>query len=524
MEAVSAILQSWSDIFSDPAALYNSSRAVSESLKILLLPFVIALALLWRWLPIKPAKIALVVLLVLSTVNYARWGPQLVTERVDTYDVFHYYLNSKYFDELGYYDLYPAAIVVDHENDGPYFREGRQYLAQNAAGHGMRPIAHALEQGEKVKREKFTPERWAAFTHDVLYLQRVERGFSAKLWRQMIQDHGYNGTPPWTTLARPLASVVPVESVKLLCYIDLGLLAGALGATAWAFGGPVAGWLWLFFMLSYSGRWPTITWSYLRYDYICALLFGLALIKKRRYFLAGVMTGWSASMRLFPAMWMYGPAMKGLFGLLRGVVRKPLLVLAGGFLIAVAVLQGLSVVDMGAAPIRVHFENMVDHNSTAQLSSRRIGLALALPFVPGDDVPKYIEDARKEKIEAQKPLRFALAGAVMLLLGWALRSAEDEEAYAVGFIPFFLLTTASYYYYIARATLVVMHAADLSRWRNRIGLAWLLGLELITLGAEIAFPGHRVLLIGNLAWGLAIYTAGLTVWMLVESHRRSQSS
>ncbi len=527
MEILSALLESWSEILSDPASLYNCSRGVSESLKTLILPFGILLALGWRYIPERLASRTLLVLVVLSTLNYARWGERTIMEKVDVYDLSHYYLNSRYFDELGYYDLYPAMILADHSNDGPYFRDGNKYMAQNAAGHGIKPISHALQRGQWVRDNQFSPERWEQFQHDALYIQREIPGFSDKLWREMIQDHGYNGTPPWTTLARPLSSIVPVESIKLLGFLDLGLLAAATGATAWAFGAPTAGWLWIFLMCGYSTRWPTITWSYLRYDYISALIFGMALIKKGRYLLAGVMTGWAATMRLFPAMWLYGPGMKGLVGLTglglkERVVRRPLLVLAGGFLLGVGVLQGIAVADLGAEQVQVHFENMIDHNSSEQLSSRRIGLALALPYYPGQDVPKYIEAERKEKIEAQKPLRFGIAAGVMLLLGFGLRSARDEETYAVGFIPFFLLTTASYYYYVARATLIIMHGADLSKWRNRIGLAWLLGLEWFMNMAETVWPGERVLAVGGLAWGIAIYTVGLTIWLLVESRHAQE--
>ena len=47
MEVFSDLLASWSEILSDPRDLYNSSRAVSESLKALILPIAMLLALLW---------------------------------------------------------------------------------------------------------------------------------------------------------------------------------------------------------------------------------------------------------------------------------------------------------------------------------------------------------------------------------------------------------------------------------------------------------------------------------------------
>jgi hypothetical protein len=261
-------------------------------------------------------------------------------------------------------------------------------------------------------------------------------------------------------------------------------------------------------------RWPTITWAFLRYDYVAGMLVALALVKKGRYFLAGVLTGYAATLRFFPAMWLYGPGAKGLASLPK-VVHRQLLVLLAGFVIGAGALQGLAAATLGAEVVKVHLENMEDHNSSEQLSSRRIGLALALPY-RGEILPKNIEKARKALIEDQKPIRFAIAGAVMLLLGWALRKVDDDEAYAYGFVPFFLLTTASYYYYVARVTLVAMHASRLDRPKHAVGLAWLVGLELWTNWAETTWPDHRVFLIGSLAWGLCGYVALITGWTLLE--------
>lgn len=487
------------------------TREVSEAFKVWLALGGVGLAVAWRWLPLKAARTLLVLLTVVAGLNYARWGPKLALEKVDTYDLLHYYLNAKYFDELGYYDLYPALILADHQANGPYYDEGNKYLAQDERGHAVRSIDHAISRGEVVRAEKFTDESWAAFKHDATYLQRSIKGLNDELWRQLIQDHGFNGTTVWTLVARPFALLVPVEQVKWLCHIDVLLLAGGLGMVAWAYGGATALWGALFLFLSYSGRWPTYSWAFLRYDWLAGLLAGMALLKKGRPFLAGVVTAYAATLRLFPAMWMYGPGAKGLFGLLEKKVHKPLLVLLGGFLVGAAVLQGAAIVAFGVEPAKVHLENMTDHNSAEQLSSRRIGLALALPY-KGDLLPKNISKEIKRTVDEQKPLRFAIAGVVMLVLGFGLRRARDDESFAFGFLPFFLLTTASYYYYIARITLIVLHASDLKKPKHVFGLAWLVGLELFSNWAETRYEGHRVFLVGSLAWGLTVYSVVMAAW------------
>jgi len=536
VDALLEVLHRIGRILGDPGHLYNTGRTVSEVLKIPILGLAIVLALIWRFLPKKTANMALLVLTLVATVNYSRWGPKVWVEKIDAYDLVHYYLNAKYFDEIGYYDLYPAAILVDHNNGGPHFNEGPRYLAQDDDGHSFRSIDHAVRQGRRA-RERFTPERWAEFEGDVLWLQRESNAFTDKLWRQMLQDHGFNGTPAWTVVARPLAQLIPVQSIKILCFIDVFLLIGATLLIGWAYGRSTGVWLWLFLVTTYSTRWPTFSWSYLRYDYIAALIAGMAMLKKGRPFAAGLFTGWAAAMRLFPLMWLYGPGMKGLFGLLHKRVDRKLLALALGTLVSVAVLEGAAMVSMGPAQVGVHFENMLDHNSAEQLSSRRIGMAMALPYVGpfGPQYvpppvrrskkrtervlgPRFIEPGRKKLVKSQKTLRYGIAGVVMLLLGWGLRKSEDDEAYAFGFIPLFLLTTASYYYYVARATLIILHAADLKKTRNQVGLVMLLLIEMFSNYAATIHAEYRVYLIGNVAWGLCLYTAVMATWFIVESH------
>lgn len=493
------------------------SRAVTEGIKIWLVVGAIGLAVAWRWLPLRAARGLLVALTLTAGLNYNRWGPDLALRHYDAYDLIHYYLNAKYFEELGYYDLYPAAILADHSNGGPFFKEGDRYMDQDSSGHAIKGIDTALARG-RLARQRFTPERWEQFEHDLLYLQREPGNLSDKLWRQMIQDHGYNGTPVWTVIARPLASLVPVEHLKWLCSLDLVLLTGALLFVGATYGAAPALWVVFFLAVSYSTRWPTITWAFLRYDWLAALLVGMTLVRRGRMLWAGLLTGYAATLRLFPLMWLFGPAAQGVWGLFGRRIDRPLVRLALGCLLGLAGLQAVAVASLGTEQAVVHFENMLDHNRAEQLSSRRIGLATALPF-RGDLLPKNLSTEIKAVIADQKPLRLGLAGLLLLALGVGSRRLRNDEAYALGFLPFFLLTTASYYYFVARATLILAHAADLRRPRNVVGLVLLLGLEGFSNWAETAHPDHRVFLIGGLSWGLCLYTVVMAVWLLVEALR-----
>lgn len=504
-------------------------RGTTERLKIGLAAGGAVLALAWAVLPRRFAQNALVLLALLASLNYARWGPASFRERIDAYDVLHYYINAKYFDELGYYDLYPAVMLADLENDGPFFDGGPVYMAQDADGHAKQPIAHAIARGRVVKADRFTDARWAAFTHDTLYLMR-EVGCREKtpkgectaelndgLWRQLIQDHGFNGTTVWTMIAEPITRVVPIEYLKWLGHIDTVLVIAAIASVAWAYDGTAALFTLLWLAVSYSTRWPYLSWVLLRYDWLAGLVLATSLLKKGRPFLAGLFAGWSATLRFFPAMWMWGPFGKGIAGLFRRTVHKPLLVLAAGFLVSVGVLQGAALATYGPEPARVHFENMLDHNDPMQLSSRRIGLAQAISQQEQGRLHKFITTRQKKLIEEQKPLRYGLGLGLMVLLAAGLRRSGDDEAYAWGFVPFYLLTTASYYYYQARITLAVVHAGDLGRWRHRVGLALLFLLEAFSNFAAVYEGTMRMVLIGNLAQGFLLYVVFGIVMLHVEA-------
>ncbi len=524
-----------------PQIVYDSSRNVTEGWKIWFALAALVVIGRWQFFEDRPRRWFLGFLTVLCLVNYARWGPKSTVERVDAYDMVHYYLNTKYMDELGYWDLYACAILADHENGGPRFKkQGPVYMAQDEAGHKLQPIGHAIARGKKVRADKFTPERWEQFEHDFLYLQRDIRGFtrwhnpeaippsfSNDLWKQMIQDHGFNGTPAWTLVARPIASVVPVEAIKLLGFLDLFLFMAAVGAVVWAYGGTAGMITVIWLATTYSMRWPTLTWAFLRYDYVCMLIIATAMLKKNAHAWAGVATAYAATGRFFPALWMWGPFMKGVSGLVRGKVSKPLLFMAAAFLIGVVALQAGAAARFGPSQVQSHFENMMDHNDPLQLSSRRIGMALGLTHKlagPTDleRLPRLLSKERKQVIADQKPVRLVIAGVFLLIMGWGLRRLRDDEAFGFGFLPFFLLTTASYYYYVARATLVVIHAGDLDKSRNRVGLVLLFSMEVFCNYAARMHGSNRMFLIGYLSWLMMAYALVMCAYVMWESSQAEE--
>ncbi len=501
---------------------FEQTRATSEAIKVVLVAGAIGLVWAWRRLSPTLATRLLVVLVLASGINYMRYSPNVFLKQLDAYDLVHYYLGAKYFDELGYFDLYPAMLLVDVEH-GPYNRKSRFYRAQDKE-HGYRertPLSHAHQRGREVRDKHFTPERWRAFEHDFLVIQR-NHGLGAGLWNTLINDRGFNGTPVWLMFARPIANAFPVEWIKALCWLDVALLTLALLALAWAYGRNTALFALLFLFLTYSLRWPYVTWAFLRYDWVSCLLIAMALLKKGKFPFAGVLTGYAALVRLFPAAWMFGPFMQGVFGLFDGKkpfkerINKKLVLFATGFVLCVGLLEGAAIGIFGMDAVRTHAHNITEHIKPEELSSRRVGFALAYSY-HGKQTPKNLAPERKIQIKHESGSRTFLAALLLIALGYAARKKRPDESFALGAIPFFMLSTASYYYYVCRITLIAWHASDLDKHRNRVGLTILLGIELFTNLVQSSMPGYRVFLIGYMSWALLGYCIWLTFALLGES-------
>jgi len=480
----------------------------------------IGLVVVWRWVAPRIAVGALVALTLIAGLNYARFSPRLST-KIDTFDTYHYFMGAKYFDEVGYYDLYPTSALVDAESV-PHHRGIKRYRSQTEEGYRPRPLKHALKRGRVVREERFTPERWASYTHDFLYIQReCEMGRGS--WKTILMDRGFNAPPFWIAVARPIAQVVPVEWLKFLCLLDIWLLLAALTLVSRAYGRVTALWAAFFTLASFSLRWPELGGTFLRFIWISALMAAMALLKLRRPLQAGLLTGLAGMVNIFPWVWLYGPAAKGVFGLfgrgksLRQRLDPYLLKLAGGALITASVLAGWVVLTMGARVINQFQANIVAHIQPEELSSKRAGFAIGYVF-DGELKPKMLTKEDRKAVRETADERKLWVWLILLPLAWGLRRKRADEAFALGFIPFFLLTTFSHYYAVSRVLLVVLHASDLGRLRNRVGLIVLLGLDAYAGWSITRHPGYWSYTLGMFSWGATAYCAGMTTWIVVESH------
>lgn len=223
----------------NPAAV----SPISELLKAKLLILVVVVSVLAArlagidWARDRSRRLEIWVVLVLVAIplyyNFFYFhGLQIFVHR---HDLGHYYLGAKYYDELGYQDLYTAMIRAEAETTGGHFLSP---VARDLGTNKVVDIRHLLEKSGPVKA-RFTAERWQEFQADTAHLRKR----LGPEYRFFVGDHGFNPPPTWVLIARPLANLVAPGSnagLLALALLDVCLLATAFCFVFWAFGGEAA--------------------------------------------------------------------------------------------------------------------------------------------------------------------------------------------------------------------------------------------------------------------------------------------
>jgi len=472
-------------------------RSTLAGIKIALAVAAIALAWIERRWPTQDRRTRLAwALLALAAVGfYYRFNPAAVTRRYDAYDLVHYYLNSKYFPELGYTRLYQACLVADQEDRGRLARITSLrdlYDQQVKSGAFVRDVrAHP----ERIKQH-FSKRRWSRFKRDVRIL---DKALKYSTWRRILVDRGYNATPTWHALGHALASRIPARHVKWLCHIDTLLVIGMFWVIAWCQGRRAMLVAVVWFCCSFSSAWPGVGWAMLRYDWLALAVAGACLLARGHRFWGGAAIGWAALSRIFPAVLLLFLCVRGVHRLVRHrTLDRDALRIAAGFVVVVAVGSAITWSVLGSGHYRAFAHDLDIQLAPENLSVNRMGLAIGLAY-------------RGETSERELPLskrrdRYLLAGrygSTRTALGLALlavlaasvlwppgssRPAREEVDLAqLGFYGFALLLTASFYYWTLRVLAVLLHDRhrDRSRW-DLAGLCALFGIEIWSHGFELA--------------------------------------
>ena len=242
------------------------------------------------------ATVALLALLLGLTLA---WPGDLLLRQLHSWQIFHYVLGTKYFDELGYDDFYNGLVLADSEQDRLFIRAGR---TRDLRSYYWIGVDEALRQARASGlRQRFSETRWAELKRDLRAIQRLR---PPRKWVGPLLDRGFNPSPAWLLLHQPLLNAVPIHDPRVLFFVcNLQLLFYLLTfAVAWWAFGPRTTLLGSLFYLLYFGNWGIITGGYFSRDWFFLTICAAALLRRGQGLAAAPLLAYAAVMRGFPAL------------------------------------------------------------------------------------------------------------------------------------------------------------------------------------------------------------------------------
>lgn len=362
------------------------------------------------------------------------------------WDVYHYFMGAKYLPELGYWRLYEATYVAGRElgafGDVRTIRDLRTYQLRDATTIDATAV-----------RARFTPERWRAFKRDLVVI-----GSRIKEWPGPLLDRGYNDPPPRALLLHALVRSVPATPATLtvLTTLDYALVLAALVAVWRAFGAVPAALAFACLWSSFFARFDFIGGSLLRWDWIAALLLGVAALARGAGVGAGLGLAYAALARIFPLVFLVPLAIKALDRPGDPRVRRTLGVALGGILVVVGLCAAAGEERTFAreylTKIRLHGEEVAS-NSVGLRSLLVFG---AVPWTLDADGNVLVAEAETDAAAPAPWVAPTVAGAYLVLAVPLIRRATPLTSlmYAVPLIFWGLAPTGYYYSFLVLLVLL----------------------------------------------------------------------
>ena len=393
-----------------------------------------------RWL-----AAALLVAAALSYPNFGLLHPQRgvppAPAHIHYWDSFHYFMGAKYLPELGYTRLYEATLVAGRDLGAfdyvTQLRDLRTYGLGDASGVDAGAV-----------RARFSPERWDAFKRDLLYF-----GPQINEWRGLFQDHGYNDPPPRALLLHLLLRGVPASltTVTLITSMDYVLMLAALAFAAWGFGLAPAMLAFATLWLSPLARFDFIGGSVLRWDWLAALVIAVAVFARGWPAAAGLLLGYAAIARIFPAIFLAPMALAWVAGR-RDRSREPGAGRCLAAALAMLLVAGAGVLGVGddVGHVGEYRAKIQLHGEGAFVNAVGLGALIAgysAPWTMGADGRAFVSHAA---LIASRPPGWLLGLVTVLYVAvaWPLirRARPPESLLYVAPLLYIALSPTGYYY------------------------------------------------------------------------------
>ena len=376
-------------------------------------------------------------------------------------EMFHYYVGSKYFKELGYYELYNAVIVADTEQGNelaplPFYTDLKTYKSLR------REVA--VRDAERVKG-LFAAQRWSAFKDDIAFFKSKINKPNSPDMVFLLMDHGYNASPVSTFLLGALTNLVPLTHVLWLAVIDVALVLLMVALVFRRFGFELGALFSIFFFVSILSGQEFLSGSLLRYDWLLYIVVAVCLLDAGRYAWAAFFLTLSAMLRIFPAVLFYGVAVTMVRKLraTRSIDRNTAR-FTGSAVATALVLFLLPSLSLGAVeqPWKDFYGKISLHERGVYVN--HLGFAGVALFEPSQlslesfaaayqgrnpDIVRHWQDVKEHELRNKRPLMVFAALAVLACLTVVIWRRKEDESRSMLW-PLFLIYATSYvsaYYY-----------------------------------------------------------------------------
>jgi hypothetical protein len=449
---------------------------------------------LQRSLPLFTALLGALCLAAVLVHNAGLFYGALRGEHLRTWNVYHYYLGSKYFSELGYWDLYAATLAADDKRQQeksqlPASERDRAdavpdfgHIDRTRDMHTYRVVPRH-EISRRYDRSAFSNERWKRFAEDTRWLRPR---YHTEGWCSVLTDWGLNPTPVWMAAGGLLSNRIALQSplFLLITNSDLPLFILMFAALWWAFGlrPALAAVTWVNLIHFNRGR---LAGGFMQYDWLASMVVALALYHRRRPALAGAALSWAMMTRVFPGFLVLPLLLKAPLDLLRGrggagqgarLQRLRFLVGLGAACLLLFLASQLNARGWYAWPEWI--EKITMHREALDLDPMQLGIGRLAQHAPSTDdfwAARVSSPYRQSKGASRAAFGFRLLGG-LLLLG-ALWRRRDQDAMILMLFAVFLGLTLTRYYGTAWVLLFMLGAGGRSpriSWPAALAGTWLL--------------------------------------------------
>jgi hypothetical protein len=393
------------------------------------------------------------------------------------HEFFHYYMGSKYFEQIGYARLYECTAIAEVELGfgDKLKKQDMRDLRVNLIG----PITNSYVFSDpKQCTDHFKPEQWEAFKTDVKWFEQSARG---TYWDNMKKDHGYNPPPVWTMTGKFFGSFAPAGDgyFKILSLIDVFIHIGVLAMLGWAFGLRTMAVGAVFWGCNAVANFYWTGGAFMRQDWVFFLIASVCLARKRYFAFSGAALMWCALLRVFPAVLFFGVGLIVLFNLIkRRSLHPDHKRWIAGAAIALGVLVPASIAVSGVGAYKEFAHHILTHRNTPLTNHMGLESILShnwdgrMLFSQDDRLDDPFSEWKQGRIDRIHKLKWLQNGIILLIAGWIAWSLRRTKLLWVGIplsVPLLVsMMNLTCYYYV-----VFLSAVILVRQRPALAVALL---------------------------------------------------